>query len=110
MSARTGGFTLIEIAVAMVLLAVGLLALTGALARGLHATASARSKHAALRDAAAVADSLAAAPAFGAGARVGAGVPLWWEPASCDGAACIRVSVVVDGDTLRLLTARAAEP
>ena len=99
-SARTGGFTLIEIAVAMVLLAVGLLALTGALARGLHATASARSKHAALRDAAAVADSLAP----------NAGVPLWWEPASCDGAACIRVSVVVDGDTLRLLTARAAEP
>ena len=102
-----GGFTLIELAIAVVLLAIGLLALTGALVRSLTETVDARAKHAALREAEEIADSLAAASSISAGSIEVAGVTIEWQPVSCGGAACARVSARTRTDTLTLLTAAA---
>lgn len=105
---RTGGFTLIELTLAALLLSIGLLALAGALAHSLSATARTRAAHAALREAAGSADSVAAAATFTPGARRSGEIYVWWEPASCGAAECVRVSVAVAGDTLTLLSARRA--
>jgi len=106
---RPAGFTLIELAIAIVLLAIGLLALTGALAQALHATTSARRAHSALREAESVADSLVLAGVLEAGARQGRGFRLEWRPAQCGAAACVRiVAALPGGDTLALLARPAA--
>ena len=97
------GFTLIELVIAMVLLAIGLMALTGALTVALRETASARLQHAALRRAEAVADSLVAAGTGAAGALDHAGFSVSWSPESCPLGTCVRVRAVAAGDTLGLL-------
>jgi prepilin-type N-terminal cleavage/methylation domain-containing protein len=100
---RRGGFTLIELTIAIVLLAIGLLALTGALARALHATAGARVAHAALREAESIADSLVLAGAVEAGRRAARGFSVEWRPAACGERSCMRIYAVTAGDTLSLL-------
>lgn len=97
------GFTLIELVIAIVLLAIGLMALTGALTRALHETASARAQHAALRRAESIADSLVLARAVGAGSLGRPGVSVWWVPERCALGTCVRVHAAAAGDTLSLL-------
>jgi prepilin-type N-terminal cleavage/methylation domain-containing protein len=97
------GFTLIELIIAMVLLAIGLMALTGALAVALRETGSARVQHAALRRAEAVADSLVLVGAAGAGALRRPGLAVWWTPEPCVLGQCVRVRAAAADDTLSLL-------
>ena len=97
------GFTLVELTIAIVLLAIGLLALTGALARALRDTTGARAVHAALRDADGIADSIATADSAGAGTRVLQGYTLEWHTESCGSAACVRVSAALARDTVSIL-------
>jgi prepilin-type N-terminal cleavage/methylation domain-containing protein len=100
---RHGGFTLIELTIAIVLLAIGLLALTAALARALHATTSARVAHAALREAESVADSLVLLQSIDAGTRVGPRYRVAWQSAACGERTCVRVTALTESDTLSLL-------
>ena len=102
-TAARHGFTLIELIIAMVLLAIGLMALTGALTVALRETASARLQHAALRAAGSVADSLALAASSDAGSLRRPGYAVWWTPQSCALGTCVRVSVDAAGDTSSLL-------
>ena len=85
------GFTLIELTLAVVLLAVGLLALVGILGRTLQQTQSARMRHAALREAESVADSLTSAGLVASGGRTVAGHRLEWSPEPCAAGTCVRV-------------------
>ena len=101
------GFTLVELTIAVVLLAIGLLALTGALARALHAAAAARVGHAALREAESIADSLVLAGTASAGSRAGRGFRVEWRTVGCAGAACVRVVAYTASDSFPL-TARPA--
>lgn len=103
MTTTRRGFTLIELIIAMVLLAIGLMALTGALAVALRETGSARLQHAALRGAEAVADSLVLAGAAGAGSWPRAGFTVHWAPESCALGTCVRVRAAAVTDTLSLL-------
>lgn len=93
--ARRGraGFTLIELTIAVVLLAVGLLALVGALARALQETQAARQRHAVLRHVEGIADSLAIAGSAGSGARDVAGYRVDWRPEACVAGTCVRIRV-----------------
>ena len=91
------GFTLIELTIALVLLAVGLLALVGALARALQETQAARGRHAALRHMEGIADSLAIAESAGSGAREVAGYRLDWRPEPCGAGTCVRIRARHDG-------------
>lgn len=97
------GFTLIELTIAVVLLSIGLLALSGALAAALHATVSARAGHAALRAAEAVADSLAYADTVAAGAVAQHDIDVRWQPMPCPLGECVQVSATHAGDTITLL-------
>jgi prepilin-type N-terminal cleavage/methylation domain-containing protein len=100
------GFTLIELTIALVLLAVGLLALVGALARALQETQHARLRLAALRHAESVADSLAIVATAGAGARAAAGLRVEWRAEPCVAGECMRVvarTLTASGDSLALL-------
>ena len=99
------GFTLIELTIAIVLLAIGLLALAGALARALHVTTEARVRHAALREAEGVADSLSFARSLEAGSAVAHGIVLDWSAQPCGSTTCARVRATIHGDTLSLLGA-----
>lgn len=91
--ARCGraGFTLIELTIAVVLLAVGLLALVGALARALQETQAARGRHAVLRHMEGIADSLAIAESAGSGTREVSGYRLDWRPEPCGAGTCVRI-------------------
>ena len=100
------GFTLIELTIAIVLLSIGLLALTGALARALRESTDARAIHVALRDAEGVADSVASADSAAAGTRVRAGYTLAWRAEACASVTCVRVIAALPRDTLSLLVAR----
>lgn len=102
---RVRGFTLIELTIAIVLLAIGLLALTGALAQALRATTDARLAHAAMREVEGIADSIADAAAVSAGLRRRTGYRVEWAAADCIAAGCIRVTAVLPRDTLSLMTA-----
>lgn len=105
------GFTLIELTLAMVLLAVGLLALLGALARALQQTQTARLRHAALRQAESVADSLAFGGIAAAGSLDRNGFRLEWRPEPCAAGTCVRIVARTEtpaGDSLHLL-ARVAD-
>ena len=103
-SKRRGGFTLIELTIAMVLLAIGLLALTAALTTALRQTAVARLQHAALRRAEAVADSLTLEGAAGSGSIERGGFSVSWTVEGCALGTCVRVRAATDGaDTLSLL-------
>ncbi|HEX6640661.1 MAG TPA: type II secretion system protein, partial [Thermoanaerobaculia bacterium] len=97
------GFTLIELTIAVVLLAIGLLALTGALVGALRATSTARAEHAALRRAEAVADSLVSMGVPGAGSLTRPGFTIWWAPEPCALGECVRVHAAAASDTLSLL-------
>lgn len=97
------GFTLIELVLAMVLLAIGLMALTGALTMALRETAAARLQHAALRRAEAVADSLVLQGTGTAGSLTRPGFSVWWTPEPCALGTCVRVRAAAAGDTLSLL-------
>lgn len=100
------GFTLIELTIAIVLLAIGLLALAAALARALHVTTEARALHAALRVAEGVADSLASTPgSITSGSAIAPGLFLTWNEERCGGSACARVIAMTRTDTLSLLGA-----
>lgn len=99
------GFTLIELTIAIVLLAIGLLALTGALAHALRVTTQARVAHTALREVDAVADSIAAEGVPAAGVRERPGFRLEWGPAACAPAACVRVSAALARDTISIVAA-----
>jgi prepilin-type N-terminal cleavage/methylation domain-containing protein len=106
MVAARRGFTLIELTIAIVLLAIGLLALTGALAQALRASTHARAAHAALRDADGIADSLAAgAGAAEAGMRQYDGYRIVWAPVGCITSACVRVTAELPRDTIALVAA-----
>lgn len=97
------GFTLIELVIAMVLLAIGLMALTAALTTALREAAIARAQHAALRRAEAVADSLVLAGLPAAGSLQRPGFTIWWMPEQCALGTCVRVRAEAAGDTLSLL-------
>ena len=97
------GFTLVELTIAIVLLAIGLLALTGAIARALRETTDARAMHAALRDADGVADSIASADSAAAGTRALPGYTLEWHTESCASATCVRVSAALARDTVSIV-------
>lgn len=101
------GFTLIELIFAIMLLAVGLLALVGALTRALQESQAARSKLAALRYLETVADSLIMANATGEGRTVRPGVSLEWRREPCAAGACVRATAVIGAgsDTLEVLAA-----
>ena len=107
---RARGFTLIELTIAIVLLAIGLLALTGALARALHQTSDARSNHAALREAEGLTDSLAATGVAAAGAIERRGVALRWHAEACGLAECLRVTAATSSDTVSLVAALSGAP
>ena len=85
------GFTLVELTLAVVLLAVGLLALVGTIGRALQQTQTARMRHAALREAESIADSLAAAGVVASGGRTVAGHRVEWSPEPCAAGTCVRV-------------------
>ena len=102
-TAARRGFTLIELVMAMVLLAIGLMALTGALAVALRETAFARVQHAALRRAEAVADSLVLHGVVTAGSVERPGFTVRWAPESCALGTCVRLHAAAGGDTLSLL-------
>ena len=106
--AGTRGFTLIELTLAMMLLAVGLLALAGALTRALQESHAARSKLSSLRYIETLADSVILADAPGAGgAGRRPGVSLEWRREACPAGACVRVMAVIgpESDTLAILAA-----
>ena len=107
-TARGRGFTLIELTIAIVLLAIGLLALAGAMATALHRTGEARARHHALRVAEGIADSLGAADSLTAGTTVNGGVEVTWSLEPCAGLVCARVTAHARGDSLWLLAARHA--
>lgn len=102
-----GGFTLIELTLAMMLLSIGLLALVGALARALEESRVARSKHAALRYLETVADSVVSADAAGAGVAVRPGARLEWGREPCAAGECVRVRAILGAgrDTLEIVAA-----
>ena len=107
------GFTLIELALATILLAVGLLALLGALAVAVRETESARVKHAALRDVESVADSLSLVRGEGAGAAIRNQATVRWTTVACVIGSCLRVQALTHGarqDTFTVLAAPAPEP
>lgn len=111
MVARTRGFTLIELTIAIVLLAIGLLALTGALAQALRATTDARLAHTALRDVDGIADSIADGSAAAPGTAQRSGYRVEWVPTVCIASACVRVTAALPRDTLSLVAAlRGAAP
>lgn len=109
---RTGGFTLLELALATTLLSVGLLALVGSLARALHAAQIARNRHAALVVAASVIDSLHASGSHGPGSIVEPGFRIEWAPIGCVLAPCVRVLAIVPlgADTLVIDAPTARSP
>lgn len=99
------GFTLIELTLAVVLLAIGLLALIGALGRALEETQAARLRHAALRQAESAADSLSRSPVT-RGYRVSGPIRVEWRPEACAAGACVRVVAFANAparDTVALL-------
>lgn len=103
-AARRAGFTLIELTLALALLAVGLLALIGGLTRALQETETARQGHAALRRLESVADSLAAVGLPASGAHELAGYLLEWRPEACVAGACVRLTARREGNPAESFT------
>ncbi len=99
----TGGFTLLELTLAIVLLSIGLLALVGALARALNETTQARVGHSALRVTESIVDSVRYEPTPAAGSRDVAGSSFWWALEPCASGLCLRVHAAVAADTFSLL-------
>jgi prepilin-type N-terminal cleavage/methylation domain-containing protein len=98
------GFSLAEVLVALVLLAVGALALTAAAGRTHAAARDSRHREAALAEAAWILDSLSVTPSPAAGEREAGGLRLRWTAG--DGG--LRVEVVDRRDRVVALLAGAA--
>ena len=113
-SARArNGFTLIELTLAMVLLAFGLLALVGALVHALDEAQRARVRHAALRQAEGLADSVVAAGGAYTGARRIGPARIEWRAEDCAAGSCVRFVSTIPGharDTVELLVRARAAP
>lgn len=93
------GFTLVELTVAVVLLAVGLLAVAGTLTRAFQQIREGRQRHNAVRAAESVADSVSHAGGDGEGGVAAGALRIDWRPEPCPVGLCVRVVARVESSS-----------